>query len=347
MSEFQIGLVVLGALVLLGVLVQSLWSARANAPRQADAQADAAEHDGKPSFTEPVFDDAGFGNLNFAVAAPRRPAIDSLIDALAAVNLDPMVPAVSGDAAVAAFPGSWRVGSKPFLIEGFNADAQEWETPVPGARYMAFQTAVQLANRAGALNDIEYSEFVVKTQAFADAMNATPEFREMRDEVARAKELDNFASQHDAQLGLNLRARHAAWSPGYITQVAAQHGFVPGQLPGRMVLPAPVDGLPPLLALTFDSQAALAEDPAQSAIFDIVFHLDVPQVDRAEQAFDRMCKAAQAMAHSMDGIVTDDNGQALPVQALQSISHELQQLHDQLEQRDFPAGSALARRLFS
>ena len=347
MSDFQIGILVLGALVLLGVLVHSLWSARANAPRQADAQGEEADQDGKPSFTEPVFDDSAFTNLNLSVAAPRRPAIDSLIDTVAAVNLDPLVSALSGDAAVAAFPGSWRVGSKPFLIEGFNADAQEWETPVPGARYMAFQTAVQLANRAGALNEIEYSEFVVKTQAFADAMNATPEFREMRDEVARAKELDHFASQNDAQLGLNLRARHAAWSPGYIAQVAAQHGFVAGQLPGRMVLPASADGLPPLLALTFDSQAALAEDPAQSAIFEIVFHMDVPQVDRAEQAFERMCHAAQAMAQTMDGIVTDDNGQALPVRALESISHELQQLYDRLAERDYPAGSALARRLFS
>ena len=345
MSEFQIGLLVLGALVLLAVLLQSLWSARANAPRQAHG--DVPEPEGSPAFTEPVFDDTGFTNLNKTLAAPRRPAIDDLIDAVAAVNLDPMVSAVSGDAAVAAFPGSWRVGSKPFLIEGFNADAQEWETPVAGARYMAFQTAVQLANRAGALNDIEYSEFVVKTQAFADAVNGTPEFREMRDEVARARELDHFASEHDAQLGLNLRASHAAWSPGYVSQVAAQYGFVPGQLPGRMVLAAPVDGLPPLLSLTFDSQAALAEDPAQSAIYELVLHLDVPQVDRAELPFDRMCQAAQGMAQTMDGVVTDDNDQALPYQALDTISQELQRLYDRLEQRDFAAGSALARRLFS
>jgi len=37
----------------------------------------------------------------------------------------------------------------------------------------------------------------------------------------------------------------------------------------------------------------------------------------------------------------------LPVQALDSISQELQQLYDRLGQRDFPAGSPLARRLFS
>ena len=345
MSDFQIGLVVLGALVLLALLLQSLWTARANAPRQA--QEETPEPEGSPAHTEPVFDDTGFGNLNKALAAPRRPAIDDLIDAVAAINLDPMVSAVSGDAAVAAFPGSWRVGSKPFLIEGFNADAQQWETPLAGARYMAFQTAVQLANRAGALNDIEYSEFVVKTQAFADVVNGTPEFREMRDEVARARELDHFASERNTQLALNLRARHAAWSPGYVSQVAAQHGFVPGQLPGRMVLAAPVDGMPPLLSLTFDSQAALAEDPAQSAIYELVLHLDVPQVERAEVPFERMCQAAQGMAQTMDGVVTDDNDQALPYQALDTISQELQRLYDRLEQRDFAAGSALARRLFS
>ena len=84
MSDFQIGILVLGALVLLGVLVQSLWSARANAPRQADAQGEVADKDGKPSFTEPVFDDSGFTNLNLSVSAPRRPAIDSLIDTVAA-----------------------------------------------------------------------------------------------------------------------------------------------------------------------------------------------------------------------------------------------------------------------
>ena len=129
--------------------------------------------------------------------------------------------------------------------------------------------------------------------------------------------------------------------------MAAQQGFVPGQLPGRMVLPAVVDGAPAVLSLTFDSQAALAEDPAQSAIRELILHLDVPQVDRNEQPFARMCQAAHAMAQSMEGVVTDDNGQPLAPQALDGIAHELQRLYDMLEERDFAAGSALARRLFS
>jgi len=343
MSNFQLGLFVLGGLVLLGLLVHSAWSARANTPRQAQQDtAPAAEPQ-----SEPVFEETSFGSLELHVHPLRRLHIDPLIDAVAPINLDPLAEEVAGEAALAALPSTRRVGTKPFSIEGFNSDLQEWEAPVAGARYSVFQAGVQLANRTGALNDIEYSEFVVKAQAFADAIGATPEFPEMRHEVARARELDNFASAHDAQLGLNLRAKHASWSPGYVHQMAAQQGFVPGQLPGRMVLPAAHEGAPPVLSLSFDSQAALAEDPAQSAIRELILHLDVPQVDRAEQPFSRMCQAAQAMAQSMDGVVTDDNGQPLAPQALEGIAHELQRLYDMLDERDVAAGSALARRLFS
>ena len=188
---------------------------------------------------------------------------------------------------------------------------------------------------------------MVKTQAFADAINATPEFPEMLDEVARARELDQFASAHDAQLGFTIRARNASWSPGYIHQNAARLGFVPGVIPGRMVLPASQEGLPPVLVLGFDSQAALADDPAQSAIRDISLHLDVAQVDRAEHAFERMRESAAALAQAMEGVVTDDNGQPLPAQTMDVIGTELQTLYDTLEQRDLAAGSPLARRLFS
>ncbi len=342
MSNFQLGLAVIGGLVLLGLVVHSAWSARVNAPKQAQASApaDDVQH-------EPGFDDSGFEAIHLHPHHARRLPIDALIDAVAAINLDPLAEEVTGEAALAAMPSTRRAGTKLFSIEGFNSDLQEWESPAAGAHYSVFQAGVQLANRSGALNDIEYSEFVVKTQAFADAIGATPEFPEMRDEVARARELDNFASAHDAQLGLNLRASNASWSPGYVTQMAAQQGFVPGQLPGRMVLPAVVEGAPPVLSLTFDSQAALAEDPAQSAIRELILHLDVPQVDRNEQPFARMCQAAQAMAQSMEGQVTDDNGQPLAPQALDGIAHELQRLYDMLEERDFAAGSTLARRLFS
>lgn len=343
-STLQIGLAVAGGVVLAGIVAHSAWSSRRNAPRKPDPLAGEAAPtaDGPDGERrEPGFEDA---SLPLPAAPERRAALDPLIDVIAPIGLEGPV---SGDAVLAALPATRRVGSKPFAVEGRNVHGGQWEAAQAGQRYDALQAGVQLANRTGALNEIEFSEFVMKAQAFSDAMNGAPEFPDMREEVARARELDQFASSHDAQLSFTLRALHAAWSPGYLHQNAARLGFVAGLIPGRMVLPAGTPGLPPLLGLAFDSQAALAEDPDQSAIRSVTLTLDVPQVERAEQPFVRMREAATALAQAMDGVVTDDAARPLTREAMDVIGSELEQLYDTLDARELSAGSALARRLFS
>jgi hypothetical protein len=345
MSGFTLGLVILGGLVLALLVAWNAWTTRRNTPRQPDVQSTIVEAAPTEPMerSEPVLDDAAIAPMPIPVPE-KKPGLDALIDVLAPIAIDSPV---SGEAALAALPPTRRAGSKPFAIEGRNEATQEWETPRAGQRYTAFQAGVQLANRSGALNDIEYSEFVMKAQAFADAINGSPEFPEMRDEVARARELDQFAGSHDAQLGFTLRARQAAWSPGYVQQNAARLGFVAGAIPGRLVLPASVPGGPPILGLAFSTQAALAEDPSHSAIRELTLSLDVPHVPRSEQPFVRMRDAAIALAASMDGLITDDNGQVIPAEALDRIGSDLEGLYDTLDARDLSAGSLQARRLFS
>jgi hypothetical protein len=83
---------------------------------------------------------------------------------------------VSGEMVLAHLPPTRRAGTKPFFIEGLDTETGEWEPPAPGRRYGELQAGVQLASRSGALNEIEYSEFVQKVQAFADAVGAMPDF---------------------------------------------------------------------------------------------------------------------------------------------------------------------------
>lgn len=352
MSSLQIGLAVAGGLVLAGLVAHSTWQARKHAVRQAqtprqepglgpDFFAAPADAEGAAAPAEP---DPDLALLGRPVAAERKPGLDALIDVLALLT---PAEAVHSAAALAALPPTRRVGSKPFAIEGQNLESGQWEPIQPGLRYQAFQAGVQLANRMGALNEIEFSEFVVKTQAFADAVNADAEFPDMREAVARARELDQFASSHDAQLGFTLRAARAAWSPGFVQQHAASWGFVPGVLPGRLVLPASEAGLPPVLVLQYDAQAALADNPAHSAVHSLSLSLDVPQVQRSEQPFARMRELAAALAQAMDGVLTDDNGQPLQTVALDGIAQDLEQLYDTLDARDLCAGSPQSRRLFS
>jgi hypothetical protein len=187
----------------------------------------------------------------------------------------------------------------------------------------------------------------MKAQDFADAVNGAPEFPDMIEEVARARELDQFASEHDAHLAFTLRARNAAWSPGYLHQAAGRLGFVAGAIPGRMVLPASEPGLPPILGLAFDPQGTFSDDPDQSAIREIHLSLDVPQVQRAEHPFARLREAASALATGMDGVITDDNGHLIRSESLDAIGADLELLYDTLDGRDLSAGSPQARRLFS
>lgn len=340
MSSFTVGVAILGGLLLAGLVAWNAWTTRRDAPRQPEAPLAAAEGGTPGEPVEPAFS----VDLSPPPVPEKKPALDALIDGIVPIEIETHV---SGDAAIAALPPTRRAGSKPFAIEGLNEGTGQWETPRAGQRYTAFQAGVQLANRSGALNEIEYSEFVVKAQAFADAVNGAPEFPEMLDEVARARELDQFASAHDAQLSFTLRARSAAWSPGYVQQNAAKHGFVAGAIPGRMVLPASVQGQPPVLGLAFDTQAAMAEDPAHTAVREVTLSLDVPQVARSEQPFVRMRDAAIALAASMDGLITDDNGQVIRAEALDAIGADLEKLYDTLDARDVSAGSPQARRLFS
>ena len=364
MSNFQLGLIIAGGLVLIVVVAYNAWTTHRNAPKRPDPLPPEVAPESLQRH-EPVFEGvppavAGEGAvepsldghaihvqdaLDLPVPQPeRRGGLDPLIDAIAPIVAEQQV---SGDAALAALPPTRRAGSKPFAVEGFNDAAQQWETPQPGQRYLQFQAGVQLANRLGALNEIEFSEFVMKAQGFADAINAAPDFPDMLHEVARARELDQFASEHDAQLTFVLRARHAAWSPGYVQQNAARLGLVAGAIPGRLVLPTQGPGLPPVLTLTYDAQAAMSDDPEQSAVRDIVLSLDVAQVHRSQQPFARLREVAAALGEAMDGVLCDQNGTPLPAMTMEPIAADLEQLYDKLDSRELSAGSALARRLFS
>ena len=161
----------------------------------------------------------------------------------------------------------------------------------------------------------------------------------MLEVVARARELDGLTGPLDAQLTVTLRSNGVAWSVGYVQQVAARLGFVTGAVPGRMALPAAEEGAPPMLVLSVDPQAALAEEPQAAAVRECVLVLDVPQTPESAEPFPAFHRAATTLADDLDATIT--------LHAYAAIGNELQQLYRQLEALDLAAGSAASRRLFS
>jgi len=350
LNSLTVALASLGGVVLAGVVAHGAWQARRAGPKRAstperaepsasapsDRESAGIDDDGSPA--DPV--EAPARRLSRRVSVP----LDALIDAIAPITLEAPV---AGEAVLVHLPSKRHVGSKLVGVEGLDTETGEWQAPVAGRRYGELQAGVQLASRTGALNEIEYSEFVQRMQAFADAIGASIDPPDMLDVMARARELDAFASQHDAQLAVHLHARGAAWSVGYIQQHARRHGFVPGVVPGRLVYPAAEEGAPPVLTLTFDSQAALADEPDRASVRDVTLAFDVPQTAPAAEPFKAWQAAAQALAVGMDAQVVDDDGRPLSEPGFAAIGAELGQLYEALETRDLASGSPTARRLFS
>lgn len=347
-------LAILGGAVLAGVVAHGAWTARkaaARAPKRAalepmdgsQAGGEGAALDDVP--TQPMDDAPGTpGRPSLPSVKRSGPKLDALVDAIATISLEGPL---SGDHILLHVPTTRRAGSKPMLIEGLRTDCGEWEQPQPGVTYSELQAGVLLANRTGGLNEIEYSEFVQKIQAMADALGASPEFPDMLDVVARARELDAFAGAHDAQLALRLHAQGSAWSVGYVTQQAARHGFIPGALPGRLVMPSPEEGAPPVLTLHFDAQAAFAEEAEQATLRELVLSFDVPQTAVDQQPFKAWCAAGEALALALDATMADDQGRPFSAAAFASIEGELAKLYEALAARDLAAGAPSTRRLFS
>ena len=352
MSTLTVALASLGGIVLAGVIAHGAWQARRAGPKRASAAERAEPSASAPRDGDPAdaVDDDGGGDDAATGPATRRLSkrlplqLDALIDAIAPLTIEAPI---AGDVVVAHLPAKRHVGSKLMIVEGLDSETGEWQAPTAGRRYGELQAGVQLASRTGALNEIEYSEFVQRTQAFADAIGASLDAPDMLDVMARARELDAFANQHDAQLAVHLHARETAWSVGYIQQHARRHGFVAGVVPGRLVYPSSDEGAPPVLTLTFDSQAALADEPDRAAVRDVTLAFDVPQTDPGVEPFKAWQAAAQALAVGMDAEIVDDDQRPLSTPGFEAIGGELGTLYAALAARDLAAGTTSARRLFS
>ena len=104
MSQLQWGLIITGVLVLLGILLQNMWLARRNRPRQPEPSEPGMED--LVGLREPTLDAQAFEDTGFALPVPeKKPTLDALIDVIAPIALDA---AVSGDAVLAAMPPTRR-----------------------------------------------------------------------------------------------------------------------------------------------------------------------------------------------------------------------------------------------
>jgi len=308
------------------------------------------EHAAAPlAHTERAAAEAPAAQERVEPVLPAATTISSAPPAIVDRRIDCIVPIrlngpVAGDKVIPLAQRLRRAGSKPVHIEG-KPEGGAWELLQNGTRYEELRAAAQLANRSGALNELEFSEFVTGVQQFADALDASPEFPDMLETVAMARELDGFAAQCDAQLSINVLSDGAPWSANYVQAVASQDGLLLSRDGTRFVK---LDSRQsPVFMLQFGDTNFLRDDLTYKGGEMITLVLDVPVADEDILPFRLMCDYAKSLAERIGGRVVDDGRRPLPESALLAIEKQLMTLYAKLEQAGIPAGSPATRRLFS
>ncbi|MGJ7917886.1 cell division protein ZipA C-terminal FtsZ-binding domain-containing protein [Massilia sp. LXY-6] len=260
--------------------------------------------------------------------------VDPLIDCLIPLNIEG---ALRGEKILPALQKLRRVGNKPVHFVGLAVNG-DWEPIVHGGVYTRLQAGVQLATRATALNELEYSEMVTRLRAVADEIAAEPEVPDMIEVMSEAKNLHRFVAGHDAQLGVNLASKGAPWAMSTLIGALENAGF-DVRPDGRFAMP---DGEAGVL-FTLSTNVNLGADTTSR----LTLLLDVPCVAPAKDGFGKMIDCAKSLELRLDAAIVDDFDQPLSDQALGEIAGQVREFYQEMEAADIPAGSTRALRLFS
>jgi hypothetical protein len=213
-----------------------------------------------------------------------------------------------------------------------------WEAIGYGGVYTALLAGVQLANRNSALNELEYSDLIMRLREFTDAIGAEPEIPDMIDVMKTAQALHQFIMDHDVQLGVNVRSNGAPWHVDTLLSALTRQGFE-RRADGRLVMP---DGVgETLFSLSTNTIGAVKTTNRLTLL------LDVPRVAPSRDGYGAMIACARSLAMRLDGTVVDDSGQLLSDAALSNIAEQVSAFYSAMESAQIPAGSKRAACLFS
>ena len=359
MSDLQLGLLAAGGVFIALVVAYNAWqerrargkAERAFGERPGDALFDAPQERREPTLgrleTPPAI--ALDGTLPPTprrvgaeeLEAPGGPAADisSRIDTVAVILADDPVMAEQLEPLIAALDAH----STPVHIEGIVDEQWHPVDTSPRRSWRELRVGLQLANRAGPVSEEEIERFNDAIAAFAASVNAVSQREAPATAAARARELDRFAASADIEVAVNvIGAFGATFAVARVNGLALEHGLA--QTASGELVSFAADGTREFAVRRFDDPQAKA---APAYFTGLTFALDLPQVDDPAGALADMVQVAGSFAEKLPGQLVDDNRRPLTEAGLASIRRALEKIVHDMEAQGIPAGSPLARRLFS
>lgn len=371
LSELQIALIAIGVIILLGIVAYNLLKSRRKAASLNSGRASAQDLGTSPQFQEPTFrmgDSLASEPLkfepNFNVSSVQQdsisieqppqslslsPRIDPAIDSVVFLRFS--VP-ISG-AEILSQLSAWPKNTPyRYLIEGLgskssdsdSSETLEWSSIQADDFYRELQLAVQLANRRGPIGVVDLSEFLSRSQALADSLDAEIDLPPVNEVVDQAKLIDQFCLTADIQLGFQLMANMISWDAKDVASALQNRGLILSRDGGYFHC-YQNDQL--LFRVQAEEVNFLRDDLQDRRIKHVQFLLDVPLAPSQINPFVAMLNKANELAADLDGRLLDDNGQALSQAAIEMIKNHLDGIYEMMKSRDVIPGSISAQRLFS
>ncbi len=236
--------------------------------------------------------------------------------------------------------------SKPVFWLGLGKD-EHWQA-LSAETLGAFQhlrLVIQLADRRGAVSELELNQLYQTAEAIAVELNAVVDVSDLETALLRGRQLDQFCADVDLQIGINIvglvpflgtKIRSLAEAAGMAINWQGQ--FEKQDDAGRV-----------LFTLCNQETTPFAADTLKNLrTHGLIFELDVPRVAEGGFVFDHMLRLARQFADALQGQIVDVHRRPLNAEQLASIREQfVVKPQTDMATRRIPAGSSLALRLFS
>jgi hypothetical protein len=235
---------------------------------------------------------------------------------------------------------------KPLRWIGFDEESAQWR-PISGqdeGEYRRIRAGLQLVDRHGSVSGDELAFFSAVMNKLAEQLPGRLGLPPWQEALGVAADLDQFCASVDIQVGINVISQKQAFAGTQLRALAESAGM---SLDGRGGFVRSEENQTLFTLLNQDAQGFSDETMSSMSTPAITFLLDVPCVACGEGAFDQMLGLAQHFAGVLHGVLVDDHRHPLSASALEPIRQQIGQYQALMAARQLPAGSPLARRLFS
>lgn len=345
MTELQIGLLAIGALVVVGVLAY-------NGVQERRARRD-AEQTFRSAHTDVLLDETALHReaQPESLRAAARGAV-SLADALPDPRFDYVVElSPAHPAACAMVLEYWTTIERRHARRALlacSADGTSWHSLATGegAPVAMLRAGLQLVSRGGPVGEAELIEFRSTVETLATTIGATVSAPEMKAAVEAARALDAFCAEADVQAVVHVVAPPGGSFPGTKIRAAAEASGLALEPDGRFALRND-EGMVLYTLGARDGAAFAAATMRESTSRALTLAFDLPRVPDTRRSFESMARFARQLASLLGGSIVDDNGNVLDERALTAIAAQLEAVRGTLQARGVPPGSPAALRLFS